>query len=104
MFAQEDVSSIPKEGLSDTICMAPITFEVERTEKFRLPNLGSKKTNGPDNIPARIIKEVVSDIAEILQFKRNTFFLRKALSKIPINCRPESLTAALCKVMKRYVN
>lgn len=71
MFAQEDVSSNHKERLCDTICMAPITFEVEGIEKFRLPNLGSKKTNGPDNIPARIIKEVVSDIAEVVCFLFN---------------------------------
>ena len=48
--------------------MDPITFEVEGIKKFRLPNLGSKKADGPDNIPERIIKEVVSDIAEVICF------------------------------------
>ena len=43
--------------------MDPITFKVEGIKKFRLPNLGGKKADGPDNIRERIIKEVVSDIA-----------------------------------------
>ena len=38
---------------------------------YALKNLGSKKANGPDNIPARIIKEVASDIAEVICFLFN---------------------------------
>ena len=48
--------------------MDPITFKVEGIKKFHLSNLGGKKADGPDNIPERIIKEVVSDIAEVICF------------------------------------
>ena len=99
MFAEEEISWIANEGLSGTIRMDPITFEVEGIKKFCIPNLGSKKVDDPDKIPERIIKEVASDIAEVICFLFNQsqanylrigvkrilhLFLREAPSKILI--------------------
>ena len=70
MFTQEDVSSIPNTGLRGTICMDPITLKVEGIKKL-LQNLDNKKANGPDSIPTRIIKEIASEIAEVICFLFN---------------------------------
>ncbi|XP_072028466.1 uncharacterized protein [Amphiura filiformis] len=66
VFTREDLSSIPNLGVSAVPDMPNITITTFGVEKL-LKNLKINKASGPDNIPARILKECASSVAPILQ-------------------------------------
>ena len=83
----------------------------------QLKNLNQNKATGPDELPARVLKETAEQIAPIIthifQQSYNTGKLpndwlqalvtpihKKSLKSDPANYRPISLTCILCKVME----
>ena len=99
--------------------MEQIIFDAEGIRNL-LQNLNSKKANGPDNIPIRLIKENESEISEVVCFlfsqsyssgqlpsdwcKANIVpIFKKGTKQDPSNYRPVSLTVALCKVMEHII-
>ena len=86
----------------------------------QLKNLNQNKATGPDELPARVLKETAEQIAPIIthifQQSYNTGKLpndwlqalvtpihKKSLKSDPANYRPISLTCILCKVMEHII-
>ena len=86
----------------------------------QLKNLNQNKATGPDELPARVLKETAEQIAPIIthifQQSYNTSKLpndwlqalvtpihKKSLKSDPANYRPISLTCILCKVMEHII-
>ena len=65
MFTQEDLSSIPNIGKSTTPTMQDITVDWKGVHKL-LKNLKTHKANGPDEIPAFILKTAADELALVL--------------------------------------
>ena len=100
--------------------MPPIHITVKGVEKL-LNELKPNKAQGPDNIPARILKEMASTIAPIL-----TIIFQKSINSgtppsdwlkahiVPIhkkndrtiasNYRPISLTSIPCKILGHIIS
>ena len=100
--------------------MPPIQITVKGVEKL-LIELKPNKAQGPDNIPARILKEMASTIAPIL-----TIIFQKSINSgtppsdwlkahiVPIhkkndrtiasNYRPISLTSIPCKILEHIIS
>ena len=86
----------------------------------QLKNLNHNKATGPDELPARVLKETAAEIAPIIthifQQSYNTSKLpddwlqalvtpihKKNLKSDPANYRPISLTCILCKIMEHII-
>ena len=83
----------------------------------QLKNINQNKATGPDELPARVLKETAAEIATpIFQQSYNTSKLpddwlqalvtpihKKSLKSDPANYRPISLTCILCKVMEHII-
>ena len=86
----------------------------------QLKNLNQNKATGPDELPARVLKETAEQIAPIIthifQQSYNTGKLpndwlqalvtpihKKSLKSDPANYRPISLTCIICKVMEHII-
>ena len=86
----------------------------------QLKNINQNKATGPDELPARVLKEAAAEIAPIIthifQQSYNTSKLpddwlqalvtpihKKSLKSDPANYRPISLTCILCKVMEHII-
>ncbi|KXJ28647.1 RNA-directed DNA polymerase from mobile element jockey [Exaiptasia diaphana] len=119
VFTQEDVSSIPNKGPSNISAMGQIIFDAVGIKNL-LQGLNSKKANGPDNIPTRLIKETATEISEVVCFLFNQSYrsgrlpsdwckanivpiFKKGKKQDPSNYRPVSLTVTLCKVMEHII-
>ena len=66
VFTKEDLSSLPHIGTSKIPSMPDIHVTTSGVEKL-LENLQAHKAAGPDDIPARVLKEFASSVAPILQ-------------------------------------
>ena len=119
IFTQEDLSSMPSKGCSDTPPMDSVVFKSAGVEHL-LKNLDSKKANGPDKLPTILLKITASEIAEVVTFLFNQSYdsgelpedwrnahvvpiFKKGAKHDPSNYRPVSLTAVLCKLMEHVV-
>ena len=86
----------------------------------QLKNIKQNKATGPDELPARVLKETAAEIAPIIthifQQSYNTSKLpddwlqalvtpihKKSLKSDPANYRPISLTCILCKVLEHII-
>eukprot|EP00794_Sanderia_malayensis_P005534 gene5533-6219_t len=67
VFTQEKVDKLPDVGESSIPSISDITFTIPGIEKL-LKGLDTNKSNGPDEIPLRILKEYASEIAPMLTF------------------------------------
>ena len=65
VFTKEDLSSMPDKGPSPYDTMAPITITTPGVQKL-LQNLQPHKATGPDSIPARLLKELSTELAQAL--------------------------------------
>ena len=110
---KEDISSLPDIGHSNIPSMTDINITVAGVEKL-LKNLQAHKAAGPDNVPARVLKECASSVAPILQniFQKTlhtgvlpndwlsanvTPIFKKGDRSLPSNYHPVSLTSIACK-------
>jgi hypothetical protein len=66
VFTKEDLSTVPDLGNSTVPDMPDLKITTEGVEKL-LQNLKINKSSGPDNVPARILKECAPSVAPILQ-------------------------------------
>ena len=99
--------------------MPDITVTTLGIEKL-LNNLKVNKATGPDNIPARILKNCSSAVAPILQkiFQKSIStgtipqdwrianvspVFKKGLRSDPSNYRPVSLTSIICKQLEHII-
>ena len=112
MFTQE-IYPIPK--LAPSVYSDIPFFEIGIDGVVKqLKNLNQNKATGPDELPARVLKETAAEIAPIIthifQQSYNTSKLpddwlqalvtpihKKSLKSDPANYRPISLTCILCK-------
>ena len=118
VFSQES-STLPTLGPSEVPDMPDITFSSEGIEKL-LKGLNTKKATGPDEIPARILKEAAEEIAPCLKIifqdswntgsvpsdwrKANVSAVFKKGDKTAAsNYRPVSLTSIPCKLLEHIL-
>ena len=121
VFTIEDLNSLPYASLSDLT--HPTMQDIHITEPGVhniLSQLDPHKAGGPDGIPARVLKELASDLTPILthlyQQLLNTGALaeewksafitpvfKKGKRSDPLNYRPISLTSIVCKIFDHIV-
>jgi len=65
VFTSEDVTHIPTLTTDPTTSMPPIRIHMESVYDL-LQNIQQHKASGPDNLPARFVKEVAYEISPIL--------------------------------------
>ena len=119
VFTDEDLHSTPSLGSSTTPDMPSIQISSKGVDKL-LSNLKVNKAAGPDNIPARILKECASSAAPILCkiYQKSistgtlptdwlnanvTPIFKKGSRSIPSNYRPVSLTCIACKQLEHIL-
>ena len=119
VFTEENLTSIPNLGPSSVPDMPDIHITTAGVEKL-LKNLKVNKASGPDNIPARVLKECASSVAPIFQkiyqksvttgilpqdwLKANVSpIFKKGDRSLPINYRPVSLTCIACKQLEHIL-
>ena len=119
MFTNENLTNLPQlPNQNWSPQMPPIQITVRGIEKL-LKELKPNKAQGPNNIPARILKEMASKIAPIL-----TIIFRKSINSgtppsdwlkahsihkkndrtIASNYRPISLTSIPCKILEHIIS
>jgi hypothetical protein len=120
VFTREDLSSLPDMGHSDTPSMPDITVTTAGVEKL-LTNLQAHKAAGPDNVPARVLKECAPSVAPILQkiYQKSiltgtlpgdwlsanvTPIFKKGDRSLPSNYRPVSLTSIASKQLEHILH
>ena len=118
MFTQE-IYPIPKLSPSVYSDIPFLEIGIDGVVK-QLKNIIQNKATGPDELPARVLKEAAAEIAPIIthifQQSYNTSKLpddwlqalvtpihKKSLKSDPANYRPISLTCILCKVMEHII-
>ena len=118
-FTREDTSNTPDMGPSPFKEIGNIYFTQPGIQKL-LEKLKPGKASGPDELPARVLKETAPCISGILSFlfhqsyesgctpsdwtKATVTAIYKKGSKMdPANYRPVSLTCILCKTMEHIV-
>ncbi len=121
VFTKENLDNIPKLPPEHRFPQMPQVQVTEKGVEKLLRNLKPNKASGPDNIPARILKEMSPTIAPIL-----TTIYQKSLDSgilpsdwlkahiVPIykksdrtiasNYRPVSLTSIPCKILEHIVS
>ena len=120
VFTEERKEEVPTcEKKNDQDYLNNIVFTKEKVLK-KLKNLDPSKSGGPDEINARVLKELADEIAEpladIFQCSMNegklpkvwkdanvTPLFKKGEKAKPNNYRPVSLTCILCKVMESVI-
>ena len=119
VFTDESSSTMPGKGKSTIPDMLSLKFTTKGIEK-QLQNLDHKKTSGPDQVSAKILKETAWEIAPILQHicqkSYNTgnvpndwktanisTIYKKGDKKDPANYRSVSLTSICCKLMEHIL-
>ena len=118
VFTNEQLH-IPSKGPSKFPSIQTLDIGVNGVRK-QLEALKPHKASGPDEIPARVLKETASEISTIVQhiFQQSyttgklpqawttalvTSIYKKGNKSNPVNYRPISLTCILCKVMEHIV-
>jgi len=116
----EDKSSIPNKGPSLHPNMSNITITENGVKKL-LNNLNPHKATGPDDVPARLLKEIAEEIAPVFtnlfqaslnqgKIPRNWKTanvipaFKKGNKAKPENYRPISLTCITCKIMEHIIS
>ncbi|MCG8035226.1 MAG: reverse transcriptase family protein, partial [Candidatus Thiodiazotropha taylori] len=119
VFTQEDEDDIPSPDGDPVPDMPEIDIQEEGIRKL-LENINPKKAAGPDNVPARILKDCACELAPILTLifrqslsdgqvpedwkKANvTAIYKKGTRQDPANYRPVSLTSLSCKIMEHVI-
>jgi hypothetical protein len=119
VFVEEDTKHIPPMDGDPFPDMDPIKVGVDGVAKL-LSKLKPRKAAGPDNLPARVLKETAVQLAPILQKiyqcsidqgeipeawrQANISPVYKKDDRcVPANYRPVSLTCILCKVLEHIV-
>ena len=120
VFTKEDLINLPQINDVNIDRMPNITFSLNGIVKL-MENLNINKSNGPDQIPIRILKDHRHKIAPLLQFifqqSYNTGELpddwltanvvpifKKGSKAQPANYRPVALTAVTCKMMEHIIH
>ena len=120
MFTQENTGTLPDLRESSIPSISDITFKIAGIEKL-LTGLDTNKSNGPDEIPLRILKEYANEIAPMLTFIMQQSYdtgtlpddwknadvvalFKKGDRSKAENYRPVSLTAVTCKMMERVIH
>jgi hypothetical protein len=119
VFTHEAESNIPTPAGTPFPDMDTIQINEEGILKLLLNN-NPRKALGPDNIPAHILKDCASDLAQILTmiFQTSmeegnilddwtqanvTAIYKKGSRQDPANYRPVSLTSLCCKLLKHVI-
>ena len=119
VFTNDDGNSLPDKGPSPFPDMDDINFTQPGIEKL-LDNIKPNKAAGPDELPARVLKEVSKEISGVLSMifqqsynagripddwsaARISAIYKKGDKSTPANYRPVSLTCILCKLMEHVV-
>ena len=119
VFSNEDLSNIPSKGDSPHSSMPCITITTPGVTKI-LKNLKIHKASGPDEIPARILKETADIIAPAITALYNkslntgdipsdwlkadiVALFKKGHRYLASNYRPVSLTSIACKAMEHIL-
>ena len=120
VFLKEDVTNLPtvEEGeYSNKKEIKDISISAEEVEK-KLKKLNTKKAQGPDLIPPRVLQEISKEIAKPLSILFNkslqegkvpeewkyaevTAIFKKGNKTDPGNYRPVSLTCICCKILEQ---
>jgi hypothetical protein len=118
-FTQEDGLPVPDIGPSSFPSITNINFSVDGVKKL-LKELKTAKSQGPDNIPARVLKEIADEVAGMLTFIFHQSYnsstmpndwstalvtpvFKKGNKSDPQNYRPISLTCLCCKMMEHII-
>ena len=119
VHTEEDASTLPDLGTSPYNSIATEDITVEGVNRL-LADLQSHKAHGPDEIPARLLKETAHNMAPLLTliFKASlhqqhlpsdwktahiTPVFKKGSRKNPANYRPISLTSIPCKIFEHII-
>ena len=119
VFTDEDKSNIPEPSGTAYQSMQEIDITEEGVHKL-LRNLNPRKASGPDQVPARLLKELADELAPLLTivFKKClkygetphiwlsanvTAIFKKGDRFKASNYRPVSLTCLCCKVLEHIV-
>ena len=110
VFTNENLTNIPTLGESETPSMPEIEVTVSGVEKL-LKNLQAHKASGPDDIPARVLKECAPSISlstgklpEDWLNANVTPVYKKGDRTQPSNYRPVSLTCIACKQLEHILH
>ena len=119
VFTKDESSTIPDKGPSPHPDLEEVEVSTSGIRKL-LEELNPTKASGPDQIPARILKECAVQIAPILQkiFVKTlqngevpnqwreanvTPIFKKGDRHNPANYRPVSLTSIICKLQEHII-
>ena len=119
VFTSDNGKHLPDKGLSPYREMGIIQFTQSGIESL-LKNIDQTKTAGPDELPAKILKETAKEIAGILSVifqqsyedgtlpsdwltARISAIYKKCDNANPSNYRPVLLTCMSCKIMGQSV-
>ncbi|KAL8567466.1 hypothetical protein ACOMHN_010057 [Nucella lapillus] len=119
VFTREDLSNIPSPPGEPFPPMANITISVEGVLKL-LKKINPHKAAGPDNIPARVLKECATALAPLLEiiFTKSLIegavpddwrranvsaIFKKGDRSNAANYRPVSLTSICCKIQEHII-
>jgi hypothetical protein len=122
VFTKENTDNIPNTVLA-SLSNEKTVNNVEITEemvKKRLSSLNTDKAQGPDGIPAKVLKELCEELAKPLtilftksiehmtiptDWKNATVIpiFKKGTRTDPGNYRPVSLTCILCKILESFI-
>ena len=119
VFANEDVSNIPTLSTNPIPSISSIRVHVDGVYQL-LSNIQQHKASGPDNLPARFLREVAYEISPVLsvifQASLDQGVLpsiwktakvvpihKKGIKSDPCNYRPVSLTCICCKILEHIV-
>ncbi|MCS5551394.1 MAG: reverse transcriptase family protein, partial [Gammaproteobacteria bacterium] len=120
VYTNEDHTNIPDKRHSPYTTMNPITVTENGVLKL-LQRTNPHKATGPDNIPARLIKELAPELTPAITFLFQTSLNLGKVPKewlnahiVPVfkkgdkntasNYHPVSLTSILCKTLEHIVN
>ena len=120
VFTEEDMDNLPDLGISPTPEMNKITINTEGVQNL-LQHLQPNKATGPDDIPAKFLKEVNIEISPLISFifqasldqgqipsdwkqARVAPVFKKWDRGQPANYRPISLTSILCKTLEHILH
>ena len=117
VFTTDNGEELPDKGSSSQFpAMDRIHFTQPGLENI-LTSINPSKATGPDDLPARVLKEVAHEISGVLAYifqqsyeeavlpkdwsaARISAIYKKGDKATPVNYRPVSLTCILCKVME----